>query len=68
MLEQSRQQPLVMGIALHAYIVGQLLIETSQKCALHISNKEDICLQLQDRLPPMLEQLTSELLTYHRAY
>lgn len=44
MLEQSRQQPLVMGIALHAYIVGQpFRLKHLRNALLHISRKrEDI--------------------------
>ena len=44
MLEQSRQQPLVMGIALHAYIVGQpFRLKHLRNALLHISKKrEDI--------------------------
>ena len=44
MLEQSRQQPLVMGIALHPYIVGQpFRLKHLRNALLHISRKrEDI--------------------------
>ena len=44
MLEQSRQQPLVMGIALHAYIVGQpFRLKHLRNALRHISRKrEDI--------------------------
>ena len=40
MLEQSRQQPLVMGIALHAYIVGQpFRLKHLRNALSHISKK-----------------------------
>ena len=42
MLEQSRQQPLVMGIALHAYIVGQpFRLKHLKNALLHISRKRE---------------------------
>ena len=46
MLEQSLQQPLVMGIALHAYIVGQpFRLKHLRNALLHISRRrEDIWL------------------------
>ena len=61
MLQQARAQPLVMGIALHPYIVGQpFRLRHLRRALAHIARqREDIWLTTAGAIAEHIEQLDS---------